>query len=68
MYPGYGNLVSRDVGAREVLRVCELGLGIDGKMQVYLDVTHLPEETLHKLEAILDIYKKFTGEVLAKYR
>lgn len=62
MYPGYGNLVSRDVGAREILRICELGLGIDGGMQVYLDVTHLPEETLHKLEAILEIYHKFTGE------
>lgn len=60
MYPAYGNLVSRDVGAREILRVCELGLG-DG-MQVYLDVTHLSESTLHKLEAILDIYQKFTGE------
>lgn len=62
MYPGYGNLVSRDVGAREVLRVCELGLGIDGENQVYLDIRHLPEETKHKLEAVLDIYQKFTGE------
>lgn len=62
MYPGYGNLVARDVGAREILRICELGLGIDGKMQVYLDVTHLSEERLDKLEAILDIYQKFTGE------
>jgi succinate dehydrogenase / fumarate reductase, flavoprotein subunit len=62
MYPGYGNLVSRDVGAREILRVCELGLGVDGRQQVYLDVTHLPNETQHKLESVLDIYKKFTGE------
>ena len=62
MYPGYGNLVSRDVGAREVLRICEMGLGVEGGMQVYLDVTALPEEKKHKLEAVLDIYKKFTGE------
>jgi succinate dehydrogenase / fumarate reductase, flavoprotein subunit len=62
MYPGYGNLVSRDVGAREILRVCELGLGVDGGQQVYLDVTHLPKETHHKLESVLDIYRKFTGE------
>lgn len=62
MYPGYGNLVGRDVGAREILRICEMGLGIEGKMQVYLDVTHLPEETLHKLESVLDIYYKYTGE------
>lgn len=62
MYPGYGNLVSRDVGAREILRVCGLGMGIDGKQQVYLDVTHLPQQTLHKLDSVLDIYQKFTGE------
>lgn len=61
MYPAYGNLVPRDVGAREVLRVCELGLGIDGKPQVYLDVTHLPKETQEKLDSVLDIYFKFTG-------
>ncbi len=62
LYPAFGNLVPRDIGAREVLRICEMGLGIDGKNQVFLDVTHLPEETLHKLEAVLDIYRKFTGE------
>ncbi|NGX48100.1 MAG: Fumarate reductase flavoprotein subunit [Chlamydiae bacterium] len=61
-YPAFGNLVPRDIGAREILRVCELGLGIEGKNQVHLDVTHLPEETLHKLESALDIYRKFTGE------
>lgn len=62
LYPAFGNLVPRDIGAREILKVCELGLGIDGQMQVYLDVSHLPEEKLKKLEAILEIYQKFTGE------
>jgi succinate dehydrogenase / fumarate reductase flavoprotein subunit len=62
MYPGYGNLVARDVASREVLRVCELGLGVGGGMQVYLDMTHLPEKTLHKVESVLEIYRKFTGE------
>lgn len=62
MYPGYGNLVGRDVGAREVLRVCELGLGVEGNRQVYLDVTELSSEVHHKLEAVLDIYQKFTGD------
>lgn len=62
MYPAFGNLVPRDIGAREVCRVCEAGLGIDGKMQVFLDVSHLPEEKLHRLESVLDIYEKFTGE------
>ncbi|MCH9614632.1 MAG: Fumarate reductase flavoprotein subunit [Chlamydiia bacterium] len=62
MYPAIGNLVPRDIAAREVLRVYELGLGIDGKPQVYLDVTHLPEQTVRKLESVLHIYQKFTGE------
>ncbi len=62
MYPAFGNLVPRDIGAREVLRVCELGLGIDGKQQVHLDMTHLPESSLKKVEAVLDIYQKFTGD------
>lgn len=62
LYPGYGNLVARDVASREILRVCEMGLGIDGKMQVFLDVTHLSDTKKHKLEAILEIYEKFTGD------
>jgi succinate dehydrogenase / fumarate reductase flavoprotein subunit len=62
MYPAFGNLVPRDIGARELLRVCEMGLGIDGKMQVYLDVSHLTEEKKRKLASVLEIYEKFTGE------
>jgi succinate dehydrogenase / fumarate reductase flavoprotein subunit len=61
MYPGYGNLVPRDIGAREILRICEMGLGVDGGMQVYLDVSHLPFEKKEKLRSILEIYEKFTG-------
>jgi len=61
LYPAFGNLVPRDIGAREILRVCELGLGVDGQQQVYLDIRHLPEKTQHKLESVLEIYKKFTG-------
>jgi len=62
MYPAFGNLVPRDIGSRELLRICEMGLGIDGGMQVYLDVSHLSEEKKRKLASVLDIYKKFTGE------
>ncbi len=62
MYPGYGNLVARDVASREILRVCKLGLGVEGRMQVYLDMTHLPKTTLSKVESVLEIYRKFTGE------
>lgn len=61
LYPAYGNLVPRDIAAREILRICELGLGIEGKSQVFLDVSHLPPEKLKRLEAILEIYQKFTG-------
>ncbi len=62
LYPAFGNLVPRDIGSREVLRVCEMGLGIEGKDQVYLDVSHLAKEVQHKIESVLDIYQKFTGE------
>lgn len=66
LYPAFGNLVPRDIGAREILRICQLGLGVENKNQVYLDVTHLPEETRHKLASVLDIYEKFTGDDPAK--
>lgn len=62
LYPAFGNLVPRDIGSREVLRVCELGLGIDGQSQVYLDVTHLSKALQHKVESVLEIYEKYTGE------
>lgn len=62
MYPAFGNLVPRDIGAREILRVCEMDLGADGKDQVYLDVTAMEEKKRHKIEAVLDIYNKFTGD------
>lgn len=62
LYPAFGNLVPRDIGARELLRICDMGMGIDGEMQVYLDVSHLSEEKKRKLASVLDIYEKFTGE------
>ncbi len=62
LYPAFGNLVPRDIASREVLRICELGLGVEGQMQVYLDVSHLTPEKRHKIESVLDIYRKFTGE------
>lgn len=62
LYPAFGNLVPRDIGSREILKICEMGLGINGQMQVYLDVSHLSDEKKEKLRAILEIYEKFTGE------
>jgi succinate dehydrogenase / fumarate reductase flavoprotein subunit len=63
-YPKYKNLVPRDVASREIHQVCvEQGLGVGGEMVVYLDLTHVPRATLvKKLEGILEIYEKFTGE------
>ncbi len=66
LYPAYGNLVPRDIASREIMRICEQGLGVDGEEQVYLDVSHLPKERLKKLQAILEIYEKFTGMDPAK--
>jgi len=63
-YPAYGNLVPRDIATREIFDVCvNQGLGVDGEMQVYLDLTHLPADFLEvKLGGILEIYRKFTGQ------
>ena len=62
-YPKYGNLVPRDVATRAIHKVVyELGLGIGGQPMVYLDLTHIDRETLHrKLGGILEIYEKFVG-------
>ena len=63
-YPKYGNLVPRDVATREIFDVCvNQGLGVDGKNQVFLDISHIPPEVAHrKLGAVLDIYTKFIGD------
>ncbi len=67
-YPKYRNLVPRDIATREIFQVVrEMGLGVDGKDQVYLDVSHIPEETLRrKLEGVIEIYEKFVGDNPAK--
>ncbi len=69
-YPGYGNLVPRDIASRELFKKCfhEHRGCYDTKSgknenQVYLDVTHLPRELLRKkLAGVLEIYEKFVGE------
>ncbi len=62
-YPKYGNLVPRDIATRAIHRIVfQEKLGINGQPAVYLDVTHIPRETLdRKLEGILEIYEKFVG-------
>ncbi len=64
MYPGLGNLVTRDVASRAIYKVVkEMGLGVDNKNQVYLDITQISEEVKNrKLSNIIELYYKFTGE------
>lgn len=63
-YPKYGNLVPRDIATREIFHVCvDMGMGIGGERQVYLDLTFKPREELdRKLKGILEIYEKFAGQ------
>ncbi len=62
-YPAYGNLVPRDIATREIFQVCIEGKGVGAQNQVYLDVSHIPAETLdRKLGAILEIYEMFVGD------
>ncbi|GMA52320.1 succinate dehydrogenase flavoprotein subunit [Alicyclobacillus contaminans] len=63
-YPEYGNLVPRDIATREIYHVVvDMGLGVDGEHQVYLDLSHIPADVLNvKLGNILEIYEKFVGD------
>ena len=63
-YPRFRNLVPRDIASREIYDVCvNKGLGVGGGLMVYLDLTHIPAETLdRKLGGILEIYEKFRGD------
>ncbi|MEM0983882.1 MAG: succinate dehydrogenase flavoprotein subunit [Planctomycetota bacterium] len=63
-YPDYGNLVPRDIATREIFDVCVNDhMGVDGKNQVYLDLTHKDADYLtRKLGGIMEIYEKFAGE------
>jgi len=62
-YPKYGNLVPRDIATRAIHKVVYgMKMGLEGVPAVYLDVSHIPRETLdRKLEGILEIYEKFVG-------
>jgi succinate dehydrogenase / fumarate reductase, flavoprotein subunit len=69
MYPGYGNLVPRDIASRAIFKTCfHEGKGIynpiteKNENEVYLDLTHKDEKFLrNKLAGILEIYEKFAG-------
>ncbi len=69
MYPGYGNLVPRDIASRAIFKTCyheQRGIYNDktgkNENEVYLDLTHKDEAFLRKkLAGILEIYEKFAG-------
>jgi succinate dehydrogenase / fumarate reductase, flavoprotein subunit len=69
MYPGYGNLVPRDIASRAIFKTCyheERGIFSPktgkNENEVYLDLTHKDEAFLrNKLAGILEIYEKFAG-------
>lgn len=63
-YPGYGNLVPRDIATREIFHVCvDMKLGVNGENMVYLDLSHKdPKELDVKLGGIIEIYEKFMGD------
>ncbi|MEJ7733466.1 MAG: succinate dehydrogenase flavoprotein subunit [Polyangiaceae bacterium] len=68
-YPGYGNLVPRDIASRALFKTCfHEHRGIfnadtnRNENEVYLDLTHKDEKFLReKLAGILEIYEKFVG-------
>lgn len=67
-YPGYGNLVPRDIASRAIYKaVYELGYHTaEGEPMVYLDITDLvkqkgKEYVKAKLGGVLEIYEKFSG-------
>jgi len=69
MYPGYGNLVPRDIASRAIFKTCfHEKRGVfntktgRNENEVYLDLTHKDESFLRaKLAGILEIYEKFAG-------
>ncbi len=69
-YPGYGNLVPRDIASRALFKKAfheERGVynpkTQKNELEVYLDVTHLPRALLErKLAGVLEIYEKFASE------
>ena len=63
-YPAYGNTVPRDVASRAICKVVRhMGLGLDGKDVVYLDLSHKPRDFLEaRLGGIMEMYRTFVGE------
>ncbi len=48
LYPAFGNLVPRDIASREILRIVEMGFGVDEKRKCILMCQGLSPEKQHK--------------------
>lgn len=64
MYPSEGNLVKRDLASRAIYKVVnEMKLGVDGREQVYLDITSLSKDIMRqKLSNVIELYYKYSGD------
>jgi succinate dehydrogenase / fumarate reductase, flavoprotein subunit len=65
-FPEFGNLVPRDIAAREISLVCRDGFGVGGGCAVFLDlrdtISRIGRQAVTaKLGGALDIYQTFAG-------
>ena len=60
-YPEQGALMPRDIVSQSIYKVCnEYKLGIDGENKVFLDISHLPEETVKiKLDEVYEVCTRY---------
>ncbi len=60
-FPELGALMPRDVVSRSIYKVCnEMGLGIEGKNQVYLDISFLPGKVIdYALDEVVQTCKRY---------
>ncbi|UAL28701.1 fumarate reductase/succinate dehydrogenase flavoprotein subunit [Nocardioides rotundus] len=72
IYPGFGNLVPRDIASRQAKYMCDEGRGVgpmvgDFRRGVYLDfadaIARMGEDTVReKYDNLFDMYQQITGE------
>jgi len=66
-YPTFGNMVPRDVASRNAKYVCDKGLGIGGRREVYLDFRDAinrdgKDAISSRYGNLFQMYEKITGE------
>jgi succinate dehydrogenase / fumarate reductase flavoprotein subunit len=62
-YPERGALMPRDVVSRSIYKVCvNMGIKLNGKNEVYLDITHLPKQKIDQdLDEVVKTCMDFMG-------